>query len=65
VTLEITTNLSGGVISANDFWPAFALVGILSALSAIVFVLLPRDAGDEMSGRRLVPDPVTVMRERS
>jgi hypothetical protein len=25
---------------------------------------LARDAGDEMSGRRLVPDPVTVMRER-
>jgi len=65
VTLEITTNLSGGAIAASDFWPAFTLVGILSALSAIVFVLLPGDAGDEMSGRRLAPDPVTVMRERS
>ena len=65
VTLEITTTLSGGKITAADFWPAFTLVGLLSALSAIAFMLLPADAGDEMSGRRLAPDPVTVMRERS
>jgi hypothetical protein len=65
VTLEITTTLSGGKITAADFWPAFTLVGFFSALSAVAFMLLPSDAGDEMSGRRLAPDPVTVMRERS
>jgi MFS family permease len=65
VTLEVTTRLSGGVISASAFWPAFVIVGALSALSAIAFVFLPLNAGDEMSGRRLAPDPVTVMRERS
>jgi hypothetical protein len=56
--------LSGGAISAGSFWPAFTLIGCLTALSAVPFALLPRDAGDEMSGRRLAPDPVTVMRER-
>jgi EmrB/QacA subfamily drug resistance transporter len=64
ITLELTTRASGGEISAASFWPAFLIIGALSALSAIPFALLPRDAGDEMSGRRLIPDPVTVMRER-
>ena len=64
VTLETATRFTGGVISANSFWPAFTLIGFLTALSAIAFALLPSDAGDEMSGRRLAPDPVTVMRER-
>ena len=63
--LEITTRLSGGAISADSFWPAFLVIALLSAVSAIPFALLARDAGDEMSGRRtLAPDPVTVMRER-
>ena len=65
ITLEIATGVSGGAITASAFAPAFIVVGILSALSAIPFFLLARDAGDEMSGRRqLAPDPVTVMRER-
>lgn len=65
ITLETATRFSGGVISADSFWPAFVLVGVLSALSGIAFALLPTNAGDEMSGRQpLAPDPVTVMRER-
>jgi EmrB/QacA subfamily drug resistance transporter len=65
VTLEVTTRAYGGVISAASFRPAFILIGVLSALSAIPFLLLARDAGDEMSGRRrLAADPVTAMRER-
>jgi len=55
----------GGELTASSFRPAFLIVGFLSAVSAIPFFLLARDAGDEMSGRRvLAPDPVTVMRER-
>ncbi len=42
--------------------------GIGSAMMVPVgrlpFLLLSRDAGDEMSGRQPVPDPVTAMRER-
>jgi MFS family permease len=65
ITLETATRFSGGVISADSFWPAFVLVGVLSALSGIAFALLPTNAGDEMSGRQpLAPDPVTIMRER-
>jgi len=63
--LEIVTATTGGVIEATAFRPAFIIVGIITALSAIPFIWLERDAGDEMSGRRpLAPDPVTVMRER-
>jgi len=66
ITLETTTRLSGGVISAETFWPAFVVVGVLSALSGLIFARLPDHAGAEMSGhhREPAPDPVTVMRER-
>jgi EmrB/QacA subfamily drug resistance transporter len=65
IILETTARISGGGLSADSFWPAFTIVGILTALSVIPFALLARDAGDEMSGRRpLAPDPVTAMRER-
>jgi hypothetical protein len=64
ITLETTQRLSGGVIDASSFTPAFLVVGILTVSSVVPFLLLSRDAGDEMSGRKLVPDPVTVMRER-
>jgi EmrB/QacA subfamily drug resistance transporter len=63
IMLELVSR--GGELTASSFRPAFLVVGALSAVSAIPFFLLARDAGDEMSGRRpLVPDPVTVMRER-
>ena len=65
VTLELSTRFSGGQITADSFRPAFIVIGLLSALSAIPFLRLARDAGQEMSGHRhLAPDPVTVMRER-
>jgi EmrB/QacA subfamily drug resistance transporter len=66
MTLEATTRFSGGVISADTFWPAFVLVGLLSAASGLVFTRLPLHAGSEMSGhhREPAPDPVTIMRER-
>ena len=63
IMLELVSR--GGELTASSFRPAFLIVGFLSAVSAIPFFLLARDAGDEMSGRRvLAPDPVTVMRER-
>jgi hypothetical protein len=66
MTLEATTRFSGGVITADTFWPAFVLVGLLSAASGLVFARLPLHAGSEMSGhhREPAPDPVTIMRER-
>jgi MFS family permease len=64
IALELTARASGTAIEASTFQPAFLLVGLLSALSIVPFLMLPRDAGDEMAGRRRVPDPVTVMRER-
>ena len=63
IMLELVSR--GGQLTAASFRPAFLIVGFLSAVSAIPFFLLARDAGDEMSGHRvLAPDPVTVMRER-
>jgi EmrB/QacA subfamily drug resistance transporter len=63
IVLELATG--GGEITAAAFAPAFVVVGLLAMSSAIPFLWLARDAGDEMSGRRpLAPDPVTVMRER-
>jgi EmrB/QacA subfamily drug resistance transporter len=40
-------------LEAGDFWPAFVVVSIISALSAYVFWRLPDDAGHEVSGRKV------------
>ncbi len=65
IVLELTVQATGGPMGAADFTPAFIVVGMLAALSAIPFALLARDAGREVSGHRPVaPDPVTVMRDR-
>ncbi|MGL4263516.1 MAG: MFS transporter, partial [Afipia sp.] len=45
-------------LSAGDFWPAFLIVAVLSALSAYSFWKLPEDAGHEISGHR-VPEVET------
>jgi EmrB/QacA subfamily drug resistance transporter len=66
IVLELTMHARGGsAITAADFVPAFVVVGLLAALSAIPFALLARDAGREVSGHRpAAPDPVTAMRDR-
>jgi EmrB/QacA subfamily drug resistance transporter len=64
ITLELTTRMSGGVIEASSFGPAFIVIALFSVASVVPFLLLSRDAGDEVSGRQPAPDPVTVMRER-
>ena len=61
---RLTTRSTGGAIEASSFRPAFILIGTFTLLSLVPFLLLSRNAGDEMSGRQPAPDPVTVMRER-
>ena len=43
---------SGDMLHASDFVPAFVVVGICAAVSALAFVRLPADAGAEVSGHR-------------
>lgn len=45
----------GAELGAQDFWPAFLAVALISALSGFVFARLAPDAGAEMSGHRAVP----------
>jgi hypothetical protein len=57
--LHLTVAARGGEqLSAGDFWPAFLAIGCIAALSALVFLPLPPEAGAEVSGRRpLVAKP--------
>jgi EmrB/QacA subfamily drug resistance transporter len=67
IALETTTRFTGGEIVAGDFIVPFVVVGLISVASFIPFRRLAHDAGNEMSSHkgRALPDPVTVMRERS
>ena len=38
-------------VAAGDFAPAFFIVALVSALSALAYLRLPPDAGAEVSGR--------------
>jgi EmrB/QacA subfamily drug resistance transporter len=50
--LETTAGLAdGGRLSYADFWPAFLVVGLISACSSLPFARLHPDAGAEMAGR--------------
>ena len=42
-----------GAITRADFAPAFMLVALTSACSALMFARLPRDAGAALSGRAM------------
>ena len=49
--LESTHALNGGKdLGAGDFWPAFLIVGLVSASSALWMMRLAPDAGAEVSG---------------
>jgi len=49
--LETTHMLRGGkALAAGDFWPAFLLVGLVSASSALWMMQLDPNAGAEVSG---------------
>jgi EmrB/QacA subfamily drug resistance transporter len=58
LAVEITLQHSGtGVITAEDFRPAFLLIGAISASSAILFWTLPADAGSHMANREPIAAP--------
>jgi EmrB/QacA subfamily drug resistance transporter len=54
ITLKLRGHTSAG-LEAADFPPAFLVVGVISALSALIFARLPTDAGAELANR--LPDP--------
>jgi hypothetical protein len=44
-----------------DFAAAFVVVGLVSAMTSLLMLRLPADAGDEIAGRALPPaDPPRV-----
>ncbi len=55
LVVEITLRLKGsGVMGAADFPPAFLVISALAASAALIFMQLPANAGEELSGRRVV-----------
>ena len=55
-TVETTMLLNHATqLSAGDFWPAFLIVAIISAVSGYSFWKLPEDAGNEISGHKVEP----------
>jgi hypothetical protein len=49
--LEAVNSFNGGrALSAGDFWPAFVIVGLISATSSLWMAQLAPDAGAEVSG---------------
>jgi EmrB/QacA subfamily drug resistance transporter len=52
LVVDLTLALrGGGAVTASDFQPAFLVVGLISAASALVFAQLPKDAGAELANR--------------
>ncbi len=50
--VEMTLKWNGGTaITASDFAPAFVVVSVISALSTLIFMQLPANAGAILSGR--------------
>jgi EmrB/QacA subfamily drug resistance transporter len=53
LVVEITLRLKGSpTMGAADFPPAFLAISLLAASAALIFVRLPTDAGEELSGRK-------------
>jgi EmrB/QacA subfamily drug resistance transporter len=58
LAVEMTVQFKGGgAITADDFRPAFLLIGAISASSAIFFWSLPPDAGASMANRQPIAAP--------
>src|SRR5436305_748390 len=58
LAVEMTVQVKGtGVITADDFHPAFVLIGAISASSALFLWWLPPDAGASMSNRQPIAAP--------
>jgi EmrB/QacA subfamily drug resistance transporter len=45
------------VITAGDFYPAFLLIGVMAALSSLMFLSLPEDAGAALANREPIAAP--------
>jgi EmrB/QacA subfamily drug resistance transporter len=53
LVVETVLNLRGhAMLSADDFPPAFVVVGLIAASSTFMFATMPPDAGADMAGRR-------------
>ena len=48
--VALVTIAVGGALLAADFEPAFLAVGLAAALSGLIYLRLPADAGAEVSG---------------
>jgi MFS family permease len=58
LAVEVSVQLKGGgAIAAEDFRPAFFLIGLISASSALTFWWLPPDAGAAMTNRTPIAAP--------
>jgi MFS family permease len=58
LAVEVAVQVNGtGVITAQDFHPAFFLIGAISASSALLFWTLPPDAGASMADRTPIAAP--------
>ncbi len=67
ISIELSRAGRGGEdLAIADFAAAFIVVGLAAAASVVLFLTLPKDAGQEVSGHRraLAPDAVTAARER-
>jgi EmrB/QacA subfamily drug resistance transporter len=64
LAVELTVRLHGaGPLQAVDFPPAFLIVAAISALSALIFMQLPPEAGAEMADR--LPAPTETSDQRA
>jgi hypothetical protein len=56
--VELALQVKGGqVITAEDFRPAFLVIGTIAASSAILFWTLPTDAGAALANREPIAAP--------
>jgi EmrB/QacA subfamily drug resistance transporter len=60
--LELSSHVQGhATIVAVDFWPAFLVVALISGASVFYNVVLPHDAGAELSGKKKEQKDTTVL----
>jgi EmrB/QacA subfamily drug resistance transporter len=58
LAVELTVHFKGDLtITAEDFRPAFLVIGAISASSAILFWTLPKSAGSHMANRGPITSP--------
>jgi hypothetical protein len=65
LALHVSVTMHGGTLNVGDFTFAFYVVAICSAASALTFIPLPTNAGDEVSGHieRRQPRPALAPKD--